>query len=105
MSKNIIMQQKTASGYQELYPKTDVGQITGIEEYGWKVGDIRSTARNDLGEKWLLCNGDAVDDINYSEITGFLPSYWNKWDVNLDGNPNINEFLKYCNGHWILGGN
>ena len=104
MSKNIIMQQKTASGYEELYPKTDVGQITGMEEYGWKVGDIRSTVRNDLGEKWLLCNGDAVDDVAYSEITGFLPTYWNKWNSNFQGKLASYNFLKYYNGQWILGG-
>lgn len=27
MSKNIIMQQKTASGYEELYPKTNTQEI------------------------------------------------------------------------------
>ena len=68
MSKNIIMQQKTASGYEELYPKTDVGQITGIKEYDWKVGDIRSTVRNDLGEKWLLCNGETIFENSYPEL-------------------------------------
>lgn len=107
MSKNIIMQQKTASGYEELYPKTDVGQITGIEEYGWKVGDIRSTARNDLGEKWLLCNGDAVDDINnlnYSEVKNFLPILWGKYPISFSKNPFNIQSMSYCNGQWIMGG-
>lgn len=68
MGKNIVMQELTDSGYQELYPKTDVGQITGMEEYGWKVGDIRSTTRNDLGEKWLLCNGETILENSYPEL-------------------------------------
>lgn len=32
---------------------------------GSKIGDIKITARTDLGDNWLLCNGDIVPATNY----------------------------------------
>lgn len=39
----------------------------------FKVGDILSTIRTDLGEKWLLCNGQEVDRISYTALSNLLP--------------------------------
>lgn len=37
-----------------------------------KVGDIKITTRTDLGDKWLLCNGERLSDENYSDLTQTL---------------------------------
>lgn len=37
------------------------------------VGDILSTLRTDLGEDWLLCNGEPFDTETYPELAGMLP--------------------------------
>ena len=80
MSKNIAMQELTASGYEELYPKTVTRQVVGINNYDWQIGDIRSTARTDLGDKWLLCNGSAIDTSNeYSEVGDLLGKSAGSW--------------------------
>lgn len=33
-----------------------------------KVGDIKTTTRTDLGEKWLLCNGEPIEQMTYPEL-------------------------------------
>lgn len=38
-----------------------------------KVGDIQTTIRTDLGEKWLLCNGDDVSRSEYPELAELYP--------------------------------
>ena len=80
MSKNIAMQELTASGYEELYPKTVTRQVVGINDYDWQIGDIRNTARTDLGDKWLLCNGSVIDTSDeYSEVGDLLGKSAGKW--------------------------
>lgn len=48
------------------------------EASAWKVGDVIETVRNDLGENWLLCNGDAVQEDEYPELWETLP-YNTEW--------------------------
>lgn len=38
------------------------------------VGTIKATVRTDLGDKWLLCNGDKVDSAEYPELYNYLQS-------------------------------
>lgn len=78
MSKNIVMQELTASGYETLYPKTSTSQLEGdisaISGYSkaWNVGDILVTSRTDLGQKWLLCNGIQIKVDEYSDLKNYL---------------------------------
>lgn len=37
-----------------------LGALSDGERFSFQVGDIKQTARATLGEKWALCNGDAV---------------------------------------------
>lgn len=39
----------------------------------YKVGDTLTTARTDLGDKWLLCNGSIVNEEAYPELYSLLP--------------------------------
>lgn len=57
-----------------------------------KVGDIKITTRTDLGDKWLLCNGESVSSVDYPALsaTKYDPSYFGtpagcEWaaDINL----------------------
>lgn len=40
-----------------------------------KVGDTLTTWRTDLGENWLLCNGDMLDPAEYPELYAASPGY------------------------------
>lgn len=39
----------------------------------FRVGDLRSTLRTDLGDRWLLCNGEAFDPADYPELAAVIP--------------------------------
>lgn len=46
---------------------------TTIDEMSYKVGDTLSTWRTDLGDNWLLCNGDEFDPEEYPELASVTP--------------------------------
>lgn len=79
------------------------GTVTGGDPY--KVGDTLTTARTDLGAKWLLCNGDALDRDLYPELANVLPNLssvgegWNQ--MNIPNNADANKVM-YENNYWIL---
>lgn len=39
----------------------------------YEVGDIYFTTRTDLGDDWLLCNGDVISPEEYPELAAMLP--------------------------------
>lgn len=49
-----------------------------------RIGDTLTTARTDLGEKWLLCNGSNISVSDYPELCELLsnPSSSDVWQVN-----------------------
>lgn len=40
---------------------------------GFEIGDILLTTRTDLGEDWLLCNGETISINDYPNLVGLLP--------------------------------
>lgn len=46
------------------------GRLAKKSEY--KVGDIKVTARTDLGDEWVLCNGAGVSS-DAAELSALLP--------------------------------
>ena len=34
----------------------------------WEIGDIKLSTRSGIGDNWLLCNGDIIDQNSYSEL-------------------------------------
>ena len=68
-SKEQTLDNSTASLYglgADAVPR-DVLELLGDDRAGEyaKIGDIKVTVRTDLGENWLLCNGNAVDAMEY----------------------------------------
>ena len=47
----------------------------------WKCGDVIETMRTDLGEKWILCNGDVVPGGSVPVLHNVLP-YNTEWKLN-----------------------
>lgn len=39
-----------------------------------QIGDIKVTTRTDLGDNWLLCNGEVVDGAKYPELASLVPA-------------------------------
>lgn len=47
-------------------------EIIQVNKQVNKIGDIKITARTDLGDNWLLCNGDSLDKTEYPELSQLL---------------------------------
>lgn len=92
MSKNIEMQEKTSSStYETLYPKTSASQVflseeakqatNGLENLDqaasfwgggqFEIGDVKISARNNLGSKWLECNGNVISKTDYPQLSNY----------------------------------
>ena len=94
---NITMKQDNGTDYDNLYPKTISSQVllskqarddlnlaegatatdavNSIQKDGgaFQVGDTLTTARTDLGNKWLLCNGANEDTTSYPDLSKLFP--------------------------------
>ena len=93
--KNFIIENYNGTDYDTLYPETNSGQVlldktaqtsTGLEsgktlddalqivgklndyDNRFEVGDVLTTSRSNLSDKWVLCNGDVMLSENYSKL-------------------------------------
>lgn len=96
--KNFTIENYNGTDYDTLYPETISGQVlldTQAQRilnlpsgdtlnnafnhiaYGggsYVIGDVLVTARNNLGDNWLLCNGAIVDGSQYPVLKNLLKS-------------------------------
>ena len=94
--KNFTIENYNGTDYDTLYPETNSGQVlldttaqaaTNLpsgktlndalqhitkDGGGFQVGDTLTTARTNLGDKWLLCNGATISSSNYPELVPLL---------------------------------
>lgn len=71
-----------------------------------RVGDIKITTRTDLGEDWLLCNGDTILGDDFPGLKPLLPGQAaGKWDE-ISKPANTSQFgtLVYFKGFWFNAG-
>lgn len=92
-TKNIVIQQNNGTDYDKLHPETVDSKVnlTGdnvsawgdtlkealpkinsrlsvVEDNQWEIGDIRTTTKSDLGEKWLKADGSVYDISKYPDL-------------------------------------
>lgn len=96
--KNFIIENYNGTDYDTLYPETNSGQVLldssgqnilhlssgstvndGFNSIaygggGFTIGDVIITARNNMGDNWLLCNGAIVDGNQYPILKNLLKS-------------------------------
>lgn len=81
---------------------------TGIPNASLNVGDILFTKRTNLGDKYLLCNGDNLTDTKYSQLSPLLKdaSLENNWESGflLPNCPIGYRGFLYANGYYIIVG-
>lgn len=94
--KNFTIENYNGTDYDTLYPETNSGQVlldrdaqvtTGLasgstlddalqsvvkDTGAFQVGDTLTTARTNLGSKWLLCNGTQIAQTDYPALVGLL---------------------------------
>lgn len=84
-----------------------------VETDVFQVGDVRTSIRPDLGDNWLLCNGDAVSATEYPDLYAILQNLnppheaaWSAkkeiWDANGYHAP-IND-MAYGEGYYVAVG-
>ena len=98
--KNFTIKNYTGTDYDTLYPQTTSEQVLldstaqastnlpsgstlddalqSITKDGgtYQIGDTLTTTRTNLGDKWLLCNGQAISITEYPELAGMLKSVY-----------------------------
>lgn len=92
----------------------DLVTMKYVSENSYKVGDTLTTARTDLGDDWLLCNGASVDNsINiynllstedYSKL-GYWTQYFGEKNNPSSDTPGgsylYSDFVQYLNGYYF----
>ena len=68
------------------------------ESFEFEIGDILTTTRTDLNEKWFLCNGAWIESSRYPELSRLLETdMWAPLALPTDG---INK-IRYINGLFV----
>lgn len=108
MSKQNILQDATAAAIG-LDPEADPTpndaflKLDGNYRRRYKVGDIATSVRTDLGEKWALCNGDPVyrdaENTNF-ELYKLLDPGIDPRTINLVRPGSVGLFTDMGNGMW-----
>ncbi|MGN1230060.1 MAG: hypothetical protein ACI4T5_10475 [Prevotella sp.] len=113
--KNEVMQQGTPydensvlpddlSESLDLDPKTSTPAqalrkiIANTKEGAPKIGDTLTTIRTDLGENWLLCNGENIDETAYPEL--YKTSFIYGTEIPVD-NVTV-KAIAYGDGKWVI---
>lgn len=95
--KNFTIENFNGTDYDTLYPETNSGQVlldttaqaaTTLQsgstlndalnklnkfDNRYEIGDVLTTSRTDLSDKWLLCNGATLDSAEYPELGAQFP--------------------------------
>lgn len=70
LNKASLLRDETAVAYgPEVETPDDALNALKTNHRTWAVGDTITTMRTDLGDKWLLCNGDVIESQDYPQLT------------------------------------
>lgn len=69
-----------------------------------KAGDLLETMRNDLGDNWLLCNGEVLPRENYPALRKWLDNNTGERVINfpLVSATSCSEWMPLVNGKWFF---
>lgn len=73
LNKDTLLKDATAALYGLGSDAVPDDVFSMLPEYFEPVGTIKTTVRTDLGENWLLCNGEQVDSVEYPDLAAVLP--------------------------------
>ena len=95
--KNFTIENYNGADYDTLYPETNSGQVlldttaqaattlpsgstlndalNKLNKFDnrYEIGDVLTTSRTNLSDKWLLCNGATLDSAEYPELAAQFP--------------------------------
>ena len=117
--KNFTIENYNGTDYDTLYPETNSGQVlldttaqaattlpsgstlndalNKLNKFDnrYEIGDVLTTSRTDLSDKWLLCNGATLNSSDYPELGSQFPGIdmtFNKISVNSQTTEGSNQY-------------
>ena len=117
--KNFTIENFNGTDYDTLYPETNSGQVLldttaqtattlpsgstlndALDKLNkfdnrYEIGDVLTTSRTNLSDKWLLCNGATLQDSDYPELGSQFPGVemvFNKISVNSQATEGYNQY-------------
>ena len=77
LNKATFLKDSTAALYRLGEDAVPDDVLIKLSDSPMKVGDIKATVRTDLGDKWLLCNGESAPAVQYPDLADLLGSGFN----------------------------
>ena len=66
------------------------------------IGDIKVSIRSDLGESWILCNGEGISSSEYPKLCDLLGTAGGKWTLITETVPDgWSKSVYFCDGNVI----
>jgi hypothetical protein len=81
-----------------VYNRGPEGTVDDLFQSVFAVGDIKVSTRTDLGDSWLLCNGEFFDENKYPDLPKVAPKKANVWNNKYTFSDTV-DFVKYVNGY------
>lgn len=94
LNKQNLGQDKTMA----VYNRGPEGTVDDLFQSVFAVGDIKVSTRTDLGDSWLLCNGEFFDESKYPDLPKVAPKKANEWNNKYTFSDTV-DFVKYVNGY------
>lgn len=107
-NKNQTLSGTTAQQYglsSDATPDQVFQKISEGPDFSFFPGDILETARTNVGDKWLLCNGDTVSTNDYPDLSAVFPTKPNTtFSSYTYSTVPIIESMAYGNGIYVFSG-
>lgn len=94
LNKQNLGQDKTMA----VYNRGPEGTVDDLFQSVFAVGDIKVSTRTDLGDSWLLCNGEFFDENKYPDLPKVAPKKANEWNNKYTFSDKV-DFVRYVNGY------
>lgn len=102
LNKQNLGQDKTMA----VYNRGPEGTVDDLFQSVFAVGDIKVSTRTDLGDSWLLCNGETFSPEEYPELAEIMDTKAVPWrEVSLnspEGDSRSVSEMCYANGYWFI---
>lgn len=99
---NKINQTTATAETKSLYGVPSDGTPDDVFQAIHAIGDIKVSIRSDLGESWILCNGEKIPSSTYPKLCEILGTDGGDWTLVTDTVPSgAEQNLYFCDGNVI----
>lgn len=100
LNKNTLLTDETEEAiWGDAQDRTVDDALSAVN---YQIGDTLTTARTDLGDNWLLCNGATISINDYPKLNILPPQFSGVWDSQT-AETNVAR-IRYVNGYFVMFG-